>query len=131
MEFFSIRLLVSDFSAAIHFWRDVMKLTVSYTDEVGYAYFNLGNIGLELMKRDNLVTALGEATPADKPTGRQITLNFKVDDVDAAFADLVSRGATAIAKPQDRPDWNARTAHLTDPDGNIIELYKPLSPSNP
>ncbi len=129
MEFFGVRLLVSDFPAAVRFWRDVMKLALSYSDEVGYAYFMMGNVGLELMRRDSMMAALGESQSVSNPTGRQITLNFKVDDVDAAFADLVSRGAKPIADPQDRPDWRARTAHLTDPDGNVIELYKLLEPA--
>ncbi len=130
MEFFGVRLLVSDFPAAVRFWRDVMKLALSYSDEVGYAYFMMGNVGLELMRRDSMMAALGESQSVSNPTGRQITLNFKVDDVDAAFADLVSRGAKPIADPQDRPDWRARTAHLTDPDGNVIELYKLLEPAS-
>jgi lactoylglutathione lyase len=132
MEFFGVRLLVSDFPAAVRFWRDVMKLALSYSDEVGYAYFTMGNVGLELMRRDSMMAALSESQSVSSPAGRQITLNFKVDDVDAAFADLVSRGAKPIANPQDRPDWRARTAHLTDPDGNVIELYKLLesAPSN-
>lgn len=129
MEFFGVRLLVSDFPAAVRFWRDVMKLALSYSDEVGYAYFMMGNVGLELMRRDSMMAALGESQSVSNPAGRQITLNFKVDDVDAAFADLVSRGAKPIADPQDRPDWRARTAHLTDPDGNVIELYKLLEPA--
>ena len=130
MEFFGVRLLVSDFPAAVRFWRDVMKLALSYSDEVGYAYFMMGNVGLELMRRDSMMAALGESQSVSNPTGRQITLNFKVDDVDAAFADLVSQGAKPIADPQDRPDWRARTAHLTDPDGNVIELYKLLEPAS-
>ncbi len=130
MEFFGVRLLVSDFPAAVRFWRDVMKLALSYSDEVGYAYFMMGNVGLELMRRDSMMAALGESQSVSNPAGRQITLNFKVDDVDAAFADLVSRGAKPIADPQDRPDWRARTAHLTDPDGNVIELYKLLEPAS-
>ncbi len=129
MEFFGVRLLVSDFPAAVRFWRDVMKLALSYSDEVGYAYFMMGNVGLELIRRDSMMAALGESQSVSNPAGRQITLNFKVDDVDAAFADLVSRGAKPIADPQDRPDWRARTAHLTDPDGNVIELYKLLEPA--
>ena len=51
---------------------------------------------------------------------------FRVEDVDAAYADFVRRGATAVAGPQDRPAWAVRSAHLSDPNGYIVELYSQL-----
>jgi len=127
MKFSSIRLLVSDFSASVSFWRDVMGLSMTFGDEtVHYAYFDAGNVGLELFSRDNNAAAFGEATPAPKPAGHQAIVSFQVDDVDATYADLVKRGATSFAPPQDRPAWQARTAHLSDPDGYLVEIYRPL-----
>ena len=54
MELFSFRLLVSDFAAAVHFWRDLMHVSLQFQDEaLGYAYFDTGKVGLELMRRDD------------------------------------------------------------------------------
>jgi hypothetical protein len=39
---------------------------------------------------------------------------------------LKARGAQFVADLTDRPDWGIRTAHLRDPDGNLIELNSPL-----
>ena len=47
----------------------------------------------------------------------QTLCGFEVDDVDAAYADLVEQGATSVAAPQDRPAWGARAANLADPAG--------------
>jgi lactoylglutathione lyase len=124
MKFINVRLLVGDFPAAFKFWRDVMSLPMSFGDEaIGYAYFDMGNGGLELFSRDGFAAALGEATPAPAPLGRQTVIVFRVDDVDATYADLVERGAKPVAGPQDRPAWQARTAHVGDPDGHLIEIY--------
>ena len=61
MELFGIRLLVSDFAEAVHFWQDLMKLSLQYQDEtLGYAYFDMGKIGLELMGQNDFATALNE-----------------------------------------------------------------------
>ena len=48
----------------------------------------------------------------------------RVDDVDAGAALCVRNGATLVVGPTDRPDWgpSLRTAHLRDPEGNLIEL---------
>jgi lactoylglutathione lyase len=131
MKLGTIRLLVGDFPSAFQFWRDVMGLPVAYgpdsPDAVpGYAYFTPGETGLELLDRDSFADSLGEATIAAAPTGRESVLIFSVDDVDATYAELVGRGAKAVAGPIDRPEWQARTAHLSDPEGHLIEIYSKL-----
>jgi lactoylglutathione lyase len=127
MEFFGTRLLVANFAAAVHFWRDLMKLSLQFQDEsLGYAYFDTGKAGLELMTRDGFAEAIGEVPPPMGPQGRQVVLDFRVDDVDAAYAELIAQGVNVVAPPQDRPLWRARTAHIADPDGHVVELYTSL-----
>jgi len=131
----AVRLLVGDFPATFKFWRDVMQFPALFGEEPGdatpaptYAYFSAGEgeVGVELFARDTFAAAIGEATPVPAPTGRQMALSVKTDDVDAAYADMVARGATAVAGPQDHADWGARTAYIADPEGNLIELYSSL-----
>jgi len=130
LDLFGVRLLVEDFSAALHFWRDIMKLPVSFHDEtIGYAYFDTGKIALELQTHDAFASALGEVTPAPVPHGRQVVLDVRVDDVDATYAELIEQGATSVSSPIDRPVWRARTAHIADPDGHVIELFSSLPAS--
>ena len=127
MKFINVRLLVSDIAAAIRFWRDVMGLRMTYGDEaIGYAYFETDSAGVELLSREGFADALGEAASTPTPEGRPAVLVFHVDDVDAAYANFVERGATVVAGPQDRPAWRVRSAHLSDPDGYIIEIYSQL-----
>jgi catechol 2,3-dioxygenase-like lactoylglutathione lyase family enzyme len=129
----NVRLLVSDFPASYAFWRDVMQLPVAYGPETpnapaGYAYLTLGDSGIELFNRDGFAQAIGQA-PTPAPASGQMVIVLKVDDVDATYAALTGRGAPSVAVPQDRPEWGARTAHISDSDGNLIELYIPLGGS--
>ena len=127
MKFINVRLLVSDIAASINFWRDVMGLQMTYGDEsMGYAYFVTESAGVELLTRAGFVEALGEEPSTTRTQGHPAVLVFGVDDVDAAYADLLERGANAVAAPQDRPAWGVRSAHLSDPDGYIVELYTQL-----
>ncbi len=129
MKLVNVRLLVGDISASIRFWRDVMGFKMSFGDEsMGYAYFEADGAGVELMTRAGFAAALGEAAPAGRPVGHQAVLVFRVDDVDAAFAGYVQRGAKPLLGPQDRPAWGVRSAHLADPDGYLVELYTSLLP---
>lgn len=128
MQLVSVRLLVDNFPAEVTFWRDVMQLSMSFSDEaMGYAYFDTGATGLELFSRDEMAASLGEAPPAAPPPGRQTVVTFKVDDVDAAYAGFVERGAKSVAGPTDRPAWRVRAAHLSDPEGHLIEIYTSLA----
>jgi lactoylglutathione lyase len=127
MKFINVRLLVSDIAGAMRFWRDVMGLSMKYGDEaMGYAYFETDSAGVELMTRKGFADALGESASPSTPAGRPAVLVFQVDDVDAAYTGFVERGARAVAGPQDRPAWGVRSAHLSDPDGYIIEIYSQL-----
>ncbi|MEW1836354.1 VOC family protein [Nonomuraea angiospora] len=121
------RLLVRDFPASAAFYQGVLRelLGVEPVKVLpGYANWDIeGEAGLVLFGRDRLAAAVGTA---DLPQAAQDTsmLVMKVGDVDAAAAVLARHGATVVAPPQDRPDWapTLRTAHLRDPEGNLIEL---------
>ncbi len=127
MQLINFRLLVSDVSASIRFWRDVMQLPMKYGDQaIGYAYFETSSAGIELMRRDAFATAIGTAA-APAPVGQLAVIVFAVADVDARYADLVARGATPVAEPQDRAEWGARSAQVADHDGYLVEIYSKLS----
>ena len=93
MKFVNVRLLVGDIRAAISFWRDVMGFRMTFGDEaMGYAYFETDSAGVELMTREGFAAALGEAASPRKAEGHPAVLVFRVDDVDAAYANFVERG---------------------------------------
>ena len=126
MQLINVRLLVGDVSASIRFWRDVVQLPMKYGDEaMGYAYFETSSAGIELMQRDAFAAVIGTAA-APTPAGHPAVMVFSVDDVDASYADLVARGATPVAEPQDRAEWGARAAQVGDPDGYLVEIYRKL-----
>lgn len=52
-------------------------------------------------------------------------LGFKVDDVDATFAEVVATGAEAAVPPTTK-FWGQRTAYVYDPDGHLVEFAQDL-----
>jgi len=126
MNLTHVRLLVDNFDACLRFYRDVMELQVRLqTEGEVYAEFETGNCVLAIYKRELMAAAIGEVGRPD-PVGIEdrVAVTFDVGDVDAAYAALLARGAEFVAGPTDRPEWFLRTAHLRDPDGNLIELYE-------
>ena len=75
-----------------------------------------------------------ELVPADPPPGEERAtgwqhLALRVDDVDAAWAELTARGVLFHVPPENFPpeDPAVRIAFFRDPDGNEIELIQPLT----
>ena len=60
------------------------------------------------------------------PSQRAVAVSFTVDDVDARTDAAVGAGADVLDPPDDQP-WGERQSVLTDPDGHVVCLVKPLA----
>jgi uncharacterized glyoxalase superfamily protein PhnB len=61
--------------------------------------------------------------------GTGVTLNFKVDNVDAEYKRLTNAGVQIIMPLEDHP-WGDRGFSINDPIGNSIYIYSDREPSN-
>ncbi len=126
-QFNYVRLLVENYRDAVRFYRDTLGLPLLQGDlESGYSEFEGSGIRLALFQRSEMSKALGLSEP--KHEGRpHVALAFAVPDVDQAFQDLSGRGVKFALAPRTHADWNLRTAHFHDPDGNLIEINQRLN----
>ncbi|MFD2333478.1 VOC family protein [Cohnella sp. GCM10020058] len=123
MKLSHMRLLAPNIQECFRFYRDIIGLEVRYGDETTpFAEFATGDVSfaLETPMADDPV----ELRPASLPfSGRdQVALVFRVEDVDAAYEALQSKGVSFVQPPLDTPEWGHRVAYLRDPAGNLIEL---------
>jgi predicted enzyme related to lactoylglutathione lyase len=88
-----------------------------------YAYFEEKQ--LALFARGRMAHLLGEADQTS-PSPSQFVLQFEVEDVDEVFNRLQEKGIHFITHPTDMTEWGSRVVHFRDPDGNVIELYRPI-----
>ncbi len=60
------------------------------------------------------------------PAAKQWMINFRIDDLDALVANLLSAGIAVETRPGewDTPE-TGRFARIVDPEGNHIELWQP------
>ena len=127
MELTQIRLLVTDFPAVYRFYRDVLGLKPQFEAEDGpYAKLSpdTGHAAVALQDRAQLAALLGPL--AAEPTGQRALLVLRVNDLDAACAELRTRGGEFEHGPAPMGD-RIRVAYLTDPEGNLIELQEWLA----
>ncbi|GAA1028565.1 VOC family protein [Virgisporangium ochraceum] len=74
-------------------------------------------------------TAFGIVHNADTEVGEpvRVILSAEVDDVDALLPVVEAAGGSAPSQPNDMP-WGQRVAHVHDPDGNMLNLTRWLTP---
>jgi lactoylglutathione lyase len=121
-----VRLLVKNFDKSVAFYRDVMEFPLGFSsEEMQFASFNTGETKIEIFSRENMAEVIGENNlPTDGASQSKFLLTFSVDQVDDVCSRLKDKVVVLLHEPHDRRAWNARVAHLCDPDGNVIELYK-------
>jgi glyoxylase I family protein len=90
------------------------------------AFLDAGGVMLEIVGE----RSLGQPSPAGFERRGWQHLAWEVEDVDAAYADLRTRGVAGHSPPEELPPNTPRLriAFLMDPDGNLLELVQDLRP---
>ena len=107
-------MVVKDLSRAVAFYRDVLGMTFLFQAPPALAFFDCGGVRLML--------DVPEEKEFDHPGS---ILYFKVDDIDAVYADLKVKGVEfrdaphLIAKLPDHELW---MAFFRDGEGNTLAL---------
>ena len=132
MKLLNVRLLVSDMNASLAFYRDKLGFTQLFEDPDGdYTELSVGGtVTLALFGKTVMAEAVGTTNkPAQAEHQDTFVIAFEVDNVDETVAQLEAKGVVIDTPAQDRPLWMMRTAHLRDPDGNLIEILTGLAPA--
>jgi lactoylglutathione lyase len=120
----AITLFVEDLPAARSFYERVFGRTAEFEDDSSAA-FKFDNTLVNLVDARAAGVVIAPVAVASPSAGSRFLLTIWVDDVDAACAELATRGVVLLNGPVDRP-WGMRTASFTDPAGHIWELAQDL-----
>lgn len=108
---------------------DLERLRTFYTSLLGaeqvYRYPEDGPVfyvGLQIGNSELGLSSDSGVTLGDP--GRML-LSIDVPDVEALLPTVESLGGTATGGANDMP-WGQRVAHITDPDGNVVNLTQQL-----
>ena len=113
-------LIVDDLDRTLDFYTQVLGLRLGHRSGE-YAQLDTGTTRLGFYTRNAMAQALGFPLHKPAPDAAGFEIGFKVVDVDAAYNELIEKGASEATPPTTRP-WGQRTAYVRDPDGHLIEL---------
>jgi predicted enzyme related to lactoylglutathione lyase len=107
-----------DFDAAVDFYANVLGLQQSKRwGEMPAQEFETGNLTIAVMQTD----AFGQEFQAHK-----VPIALRVDDVEAARAELESRGVEFKGETID--SGVCHQAIFEDPDGNVLDIHHRYAP---
>jgi len=124
IKFDMIGLFVTDLSKMVHFYKDVIGIQIEWNGEGPYAEFQHEGIRFAMYERRMLPGLLGQ-TPefTNKLNGTfELAINVGVpENVDKEYERIIKKGGKSVYDPRNEP-WKMRSAMITDPDGNLIEI---------
>lgn len=123
MDLVSIRVITDDVKRLVGFYGEITGLPPKwYTDE--FAELSTPSCTLAIGSKTTMdMFGAGAARPADNHTA---ILEFRVGDVDKEFERLANVISDFVQPPTTQP-WGNRSLMFRDPDGNLINLFTPVS----
>ena len=125
-QFASVRYVVDDVQAAVDFYTTHLGFSVNMSAAPAFADVIRGPLRLLL---SGPASSGARATPADAATAGRNRIHLIVDDLDAAVERLGGQGVSFRSELVSGP--GGRQILLTDPAGNLVELFQPAHRPGP
>lgn len=125
----AVVLFVRDLTRCTAFYRDTFKLQYQGSDANSASFLLQEGLYLILLSPEGAADLLGmQAHVLKIEGGPRGLLAAGVANVDVAYEELKAKGVAFVRLPTDQP-WGLRTAHFTDPEGNLWEINQSIRPS--
>lgn len=123
MQLTATRIITDDVDALVAFYERVTGISATRLHPM-FAELRTGR-GTLAIASSATVPLLG-ADAAEARANRSVILDFLVDDVDATRDALRDVVEVFVNEPTDMP-WGNRSLLLRDPDGNLVNVFTPIS----
>ena len=119
-------LFVRDLTGCTAFYRDTFRLQYRGSDADSSTFLLEEGLYLILLSPEGAADLLGaQLHELNLEGGQRSLLAANVANVDAAYEELKAKGVTFVRPPTDQR-WGLRTAHFSDPEGNLWEINQSI-----
>jgi predicted enzyme related to lactoylglutathione lyase len=124
VNFVSIRVITADVARLVAFYERVTGAQAVWATP-DFAELTVGAATLAI--GSTRTVGLFAPDSAQPSANRSVILEFLVDDVDSAYEKLTDAVGEFVNEPTTMP-WGNRSLLFRDPDGNLVNLFTPVSP---
>lgn len=117
-------IFVKDMPAMVRFYRDVLGFGIREDENASNVYLEKDGTLFLLFRRRDFEKMTNRTFGYAPGVNGHYEIALSVSDyaaVDAAFREVVAKGAEPVMKPTTEP-WGQRTCYVADPEGNLIEI---------
>lgn len=119
----SIRIITADIKRLVQFFEDVTATTAQWaTDDFAELVTNSFILAIGSTRT---LAFFGEGV-AQAATNKSVIIEFLVEYVDEDYERIQDLNCEIVQKPTTMP-WGNRSLLFRDPDGNLINLFTPVS----
>jgi catechol 2,3-dioxygenase-like lactoylglutathione lyase family enzyme len=122
MDLASIRIITDQLEPMVHFYEQVTGISALWPAPV-FAELPLPSCTIAFGHAQTAQLFNNAARPAHN---RSVIIEFPVDDVDKEFERLQGLVSEWVLRPTTMP-WGNRSMLLRDPDGNLVNLFTPVT----
>ena len=125
MNFTSIRLITADFERLVGFYEQLFGQPLTRLAPV-FAELHTAGATLAIGHTSTLAPFGGEQVAPAAANG-SVILEFRVADVDATYQRLADLLSGALVQAPTTMPWGNRSLLFRDPDGNLVNLFTPVT----
>jgi catechol 2,3-dioxygenase-like lactoylglutathione lyase family enzyme len=126
MNLVSIRIITANINELIRFYGQVTAMpVVQYTPDFAELQTQSATLAIGSI---NTLQFFGGDEVAKPAQNRTAIIEFKVDDVDKDYERLSGYLQHHIVQKPTTMPWGNRSFLFRDPDGNLVNLFTPVSP---
>lgn len=123
MKFISVRLITDDIKGLVQFYENTLGTQANWaTPEFAEIATSVGTLAIGSTK----TLAFFGGNIAEPKANKSVILEFRVTDVDKDYARVREFISEVVQEPTTMP-WGNRSLLFRDPDGNLINLFTPVS----
>lgn len=117
-------IFVEEMPRMVRFYRDVLGFAIREDENASNVYLEKDGTLFLMYRRTDFEKMTRRTFGYAGPVNGHYEIALSVADyaaVDAAFREVVAKGATPVMAPETEP-WGQRTCYVADPEGNLIEI---------
>ncbi len=125
MNLVSMRVITNDVERLVSFYETISgSAATRYTPDFAELTTPKGTLAIGSTRT---LSAFGAENELQPEANRSVIIEFLVKDVDATFLQLKDQVPAFLQEPTTMP-WGNRSLLLRDPDGNLVNLFTPVTP---